>query len=74
MFSTSMTMGAMATTRLSAAAVSQVVQPRLEAPETTKRLIAFSLLGLHERLPWRPWRAARFLPWAAAGASHLPRS
>jgi hypothetical protein len=30
-----MTMGAMAVTRASTAAVSQVVQPRLEAPVTT---------------------------------------
>jgi hypothetical protein len=36
MFSTSMTSGAMATTRGSAAAVVQVVQPRFEAPPTTK--------------------------------------
>ena len=33
-------MGAIATTRLSDAPVSQVVHPRLEAPETTKRLIS----------------------------------
>ena len=31
-----MTRGMMATTRLSTAAVVQVVQPRLDAPETTK--------------------------------------
>jgi hypothetical protein len=37
MFSMSMTIGAMPATRASAAAVSQVVQPRLDAPETTKR-------------------------------------
>src|ERR1051325_10397457 len=36
MLSVSITMGAMATTRGSTAAVVQVVQPRLEAPETTK--------------------------------------
>src|SRR5687767_3105870 len=33
----SMTAGAMATTRLSTAAVVQVVQPRFDAPETTNR-------------------------------------
>ena len=36
-FSTSITMGTMPITRSSRAAVSQVVQPRLEPPATTKR-------------------------------------
>ena len=36
MFSTSITMGTIATTRLSTAAVVQVVQPRLDPPATTK--------------------------------------
>ena len=37
-FSRSITAGAMATTRRSTAAVVHVVQPRLEAPATTKRV------------------------------------
>jgi hypothetical protein len=36
--SRSITAGAMAMTRVSTAAVAHVVQPRLDAPETTKRL------------------------------------
>ena len=36
MFSVSITIGAMARTRGSAAPVSHVVQPRFDAPETTK--------------------------------------
>jgi hypothetical protein len=42
MFSMSMAIGAIATTRVSTAAVSQLVRPRFDSPETTKRSIRWS--------------------------------
>ena len=46
MLSVGMTIGAIAMTRLSTAAVSQVVQPRFEAPVTTNDSAASTIASL----------------------------